>query len=102
MDEWQQCLFATRELFLEDDEEDDFNVHWVMGLKLRAQPHAIPSHRHEMHVRMMSNYFGDEHVFGPNVFRRRYCMGRSLFMTILDRVVQETNTFFRNHVHVVI
>lgn len=74
MDQWPQCLLATWEPFLEDDEEDDFNVHWVMGLGLKAQPRAIPNHvrgsrprkppnidkhRHEMHTCMMSDYFAN-------------------------------------------
>ncbi len=36
MDQWRERLLATRELFLEDDEEDDFNVNWVMELGLNA------------------------------------------------------------------
>ena len=39
-----QCLVANPELLLENDEEDDFKIYWVMGLGLRARPHSIPSH----------------------------------------------------------
>ena len=86
MDQWRERLLATRELFLEDDEEDDFNVNWVMELGLNAPRGRIPSivrgsrpgkspnidrQRYEMHARMMSDYFADEPMYGPSFFRRR-------------------------------
>jgi len=111
MEQWRQRLLATCELFLEDNEEDDFNVNWVIGLGLTgreipchvrgSRPGKSPNinrHRHDMHARMMSDYFAYEPVYGPHIFYRRYCMRRSLFLTILDRVcardqyfVQKTN-----------
>ena len=108
MDQWRERLHATRELFLEDDEEDDFNVNWIIGLGLSDPRGQIPSivrgsrpgkspnidrHRHEMHARMMSDYFADEPVYGPNFFRRRYRIRRSLFFTILDRVCARDDYF---------
>ena len=89
MDQWWERLLATRELFLEDGEEDDFNVNWVIGLGLSAPRGQIPSivrgsrpgkspkidrHRHEMHATMISDYFAYEPVYGPQKFRRRYRM----------------------------
>ena len=93
---------------MEEDEEDDFNVDWVIELGLSAPRGQIPSivrgsrhgklpsidrHRHEMHARMMSNYFADEPVYGPNFFRRCYRMRCSLFLTILDRVCARDDYF---------
>jgi hypothetical protein len=108
MDQWRERLLATRELILEDDEEDDFNVNWIIGLGLSAPRGHMPSivhgsrpgkspnidrHRHEMHARMMSDYFADEPTYGPILFRRRYRMRRSLFLTILDRVCARDDYF---------
>ena len=44
MDQWRQRLLATRELFLEDDKEDDFNVRWDMELGLSARSLGIGSY----------------------------------------------------------
>jgi hypothetical protein len=43
MDQWRERLLATRALFLEDDEEDDFNVNWMIGLGLSDPRGQIPS-----------------------------------------------------------
>jgi hypothetical protein len=117
MDQWRERLHATRELFLEDDEEDDFNVNWIIGLGLGDPRGQIPSivrgsrpgkspnidrHRHKMHARMMSDYFADEPVYGPNFFRRRYRMRRSLFLTILDRVCARDDYFVQKLMHMVL
>jgi hypothetical protein len=103
MDQWRERLLASRELILEDDDEDDFNVNWIMGLGFNAprivqgsRPGKSPNidrHRHEMHARMMSDYFADEPVYGPSFFRRRYRMRRSLFLTILERVCARDDYF---------
>ena len=39
-----------------------------------------------MDERMHLDYFCDEPVWGPVFFQRRFCMRRSLFLTILERV----------------
>jgi hypothetical protein len=64
----------------------------VCGSRPGKSPN-IDRHRHEMHARMMSDYFADEPVYGPHFFRRRYRMRRSLFLTILDRVCARDDYF---------
>ena len=110
MNQWRERLLATQELFLEDNEEDGFNVNWIIGSGLSAPRGQIPSvvrgsrprkspnidtHRHKMHARMMSKSFANEPVYGPNFFCRCYRMWRSLFLTILDRVCAEDEYFVR-------
>ena len=80
MEQWRQRLIASRELFLEDDDEDDSNVNWFLGLGVPgreiprhvrgSRPGKSPNidrHRHEMHARMMADYFADEPVYGPHI-----------------------------------
>jgi hypothetical protein len=46
-----------------------------------------------MHLRMMADYFVDELVYGPQIFRHRYRMRRSLFLTILARFCARDDYF---------
>ena len=46
-----------------------------------------------MHHRMISDYFCDEPVYESNLFRRRYCMQRSFFLTIMEKISQWDNYF---------
>ena len=64
MDQWRERLLASRELFLEDDEEDDFNVNWIMGLGFNAP-------RVQMPIRVRGSRPGKS----PNIDRHRHeCM----------------------------
>ena len=55
------------------------------GSRLRKASN-IERYRHEMHERMMLDYFCDTPVYGPGLFRHRYRMWRSLLLTIMERV----------------
>jgi hypothetical protein len=102
MEAWRARLAAAQTSLLEDDEEEELKFLQVVRLGMAnarcpqvrsivggSRPGRSPNierYRHEMHLRMMSDYFSDTPVYGPDLFRRRYRMRRSLFMTILDRV----------------
>ena len=106
MDAWGAQFSACRQCILDDDDEDDVVMNFVLGLGFVNLERALPSirggsrpgkspnikrFRVEMHHRMISVYFCDEPVYGPNLFRRRYCMQRSLFLTIMDKDSQRDN-----------
>jgi hypothetical protein len=102
MDAWRARLEAGRRLILDDDEEDEWNVNMLLNLMpleendmllprihRGSQPGKaanIDKDRHAMHERMIRDYFCDTLVYGPHLFRRRYRMRRSLFVTIMERV----------------
>ena len=87
MDPWRARLLASWELIMEDDDEDDFNLNLVLGSvgnnegiplprvsvgSRQGRAPNIERHRHEMHERMMQDYFCDTSVYGPVSFRQRY------------------------------
>ena len=110
MDAWGAQFSACRQCILDDDDEDDVVMNFVLGLGFVNLERALPSirggsrpgkspnierFRVEMHHRMISDYFCDEPVYGPNLFRRRYRMQRSLFLTIMEKVSQRDNYFIQ-------
>ena len=46
-----------------------------------------------MHKQMMRDYFSDNPVFGPHLFRRRYHMRRELFLRILEKMCLHDSYF---------
>jgi hypothetical protein len=102
MDAWRARLLANRELILDDDEEDEGNLNVllgvgmddedevilprVLGISRQGKTPNIDRDRYGMHERMMRDYFSDTPIYGPSIFRWRYHMRRSLFLTILDRI----------------
>lgn len=111
MDQWRERLFANRELFLENDEEDDFNVNWIVGLGFSVPHGQIPRvvrgsrrgklpnidiHRHEMHVRMMSDCFADNPMYGPN-FLAAATVCNDPYLTILDKVCAMDDYFLQKN-----
>lgn len=109
MHPWRARLLAAREAMKEDEEDDDFNLQWILqmqrgygdGIDMSAhvggsRPGRAPNiarDRQEMHRRMMRDYFSDTPVYGPHIFRRRYRIRRSLFLHIMDRVCAYDNYF---------
>jgi hypothetical protein len=108
MEAWRARLQASWELLLEDDEEDDLNMNLILGQGFNNQEVALPRvargscpgkaanierYRHQMHERMMEDYFCDAPVYGPSLFRRRYRMQRSLFLSIMEWVCARDNYF---------
>lgn len=100
MEAWRAHLAAAREFYEEDDEDDQLMIHLVLGFGVEedvemprvwgasclGKASNIERYRHEMHKRMMLDYFCDTPVYGPGLFRRRYRMWRSLLLTIMERV----------------
>ena len=58
----------------------------VFGRSSVGKAKNIERARVYMDERMHLDYFCDEPVWGPAFFKRRFCMRRSLFLTILERV----------------
>ena len=58
----------------------------VLGRSSVGKAKNIERARVYMDERMHLDYFCDEPVWGPVFFQRRFCMMRSLFLTILERV----------------
>jgi hypothetical protein len=106
---WRQLLVAQRRELLEDDEQDDL----LMGVlvdqlgdghefEVRRGRHggSKPGRRPNLqrdrlagHERIYRDYFADEPVFGPELFRRRYRMSRELFLRIMEEVCAHDSFF---------
>jgi hypothetical protein len=93
---------------MENDEEDEFNLNLVLDLRrnnegvpmlrvlevsYQGKVLNIERRRHEIHERMMHDYFCDTSAYGLVLFCRRYQLRRSLFLTILERVCARDNYF---------
>jgi hypothetical protein len=119
MDAWMARLEEARQAFLDDDEEDEWNMGMALD-QLQYNMDAPPTRRVVaggssqgkranierarvlMDERMYLDYFAESPVWGPAYFRRRYRMRRSLFLTILDRVCARAIVIFcKNGMHVV-
>ena len=86
MHSWRQKLLEARERMQDDDDDNEFALGWVLGLDLgssssgkRARVYGgscprkytnVLRGREEMHNQLMWDYFGDNPVFGPHLFRR--------------------------------
>jgi hypothetical protein len=92
----------------EEVDEDEFILSLIVGLQgveedVLPPPRVggsrpgrrgnIERDRLEMHARMMKDYFCDNPVFGPSLFRHRIRMRRSLFETIMERVCGHDSYF---------
>jgi hypothetical protein len=55
----------------------------------------IDRNRNEMGKQLLSDYFGDQPTFGPELFRRRFRMRRELFLRILDDVTENDKYFLQ-------
>jgi hypothetical protein len=95
MDAWRAQFRTGRQRLLDGDDEDDVVLNFVLGLGFMnpkralssirggsrpGKSHNIERFRIEMHHRMISDYFCDEPMYGPNLFCRRYSMQRSFFL----------------------
>ncbi|XP_023643663.1 uncharacterized protein LOC111831976 [Capsella rubella] len=49
----------------------------------------IERQREQGHIRLWSDYFSDDAIYPPELFRRRFRMNKSLFMRIVDRLSTE-------------
>jgi hypothetical protein len=96
----------------EDDEDDEVNMQQALD-QLQAsidedplpcrraggsQQGMVPNinrDRGEMDQRMFKDYFSTTPTFGPVHFYRQYCMRRSLFLTIMERVCTRDSYFLQ-------
>ena len=101
MSEWRKRLAKQRKDFWEDDQQDEMVLQVLIeglgeqneeverygggGSRPGKRPNIDRSHV-EGHERMMKDYFADEPVYGPGIFRRRYRMQRGLFLRIMNDV----------------
>lgn len=101
LDAWRVRFAALRQQILEDDEEDELNAA-AMLVGMEFEPGPIPRgihggsrpgrganlarEREEGHRRMFADYFAENPIYGPEVFRRRYRMQQSLFVSIMEAV----------------
>jgi hypothetical protein len=104
---WRERLGAAREAMLEDDEEDEINLAWIMGLgedsegeveqpKVRGRSHLgkaqnIWKRRAKMHNVLIRDYFSKSPVYSPIFYLRQYRMKCSLFCSIMERVCVRDN-----------
>ena len=112
MDAWMARLEEARQVFLDDDEENEANMGMALD-QLQYNMDAPPTRRVVaggssqgkranierarvlMDERMHLDYFAESPVWGPAYFRKRYRMRRSLFLTILDRVCARDRYFLQ-------
>jgi hypothetical protein len=66
--------------------EEDVPPPRVVGGSRPGRRGNIERDRLEMHARMIKDYFADNPIYGPSLFRRRFRMQCSLFETIMERV----------------
>ena len=87
---WRKRLAKQRKDFWEDemvlhvlieglgDGSEEVERYGGGGSRHEKRPNIDRSHV-EGHERMAKDYFADEHVYGPGIFRWRYRMQRGLF-----------------------
>jgi hypothetical protein len=79
-------------LGLQEVEEDVLQPRVASGSRPGRRGN-IERDRLQMHAWMMKDYFCDNLIYGPTLFRRRFRMRRSLFETILERVCRHDRYF---------
>ena len=110
MDAWRARLGEARQAFLDDDEDDKANmevaldqledlintaptVQGIAGGSCERKRANIGRAKVIVDERMYLDYFAESPVCGPTFFQCCYCMRRSLFLTILERVCA-CNSYF--------
>ena len=101
-------LAVSRQRLFQDDDEDDVMLNLVVGqfdvggdtlprvVHRGSRPgrvRNIDRQRQQGHDRIFADYFSDSPVFGPDVFRRRFRMQRSLFLRVMARVCARDDWF---------
>jgi hypothetical protein len=79
-------------MLLEDSQEEEI-VARVWGGSRPGRSRNVERGRHEMHLRIMKDYFQEDPVYGPVFFRRLYRMRRELLLVIMDRVIARDDYF---------
>ena len=108
MDSWRQKFIDTAER-LQDDEDDDFALRWIIGLDFGSSSRSKRPRIHtgsrpgkaqnverdmeDMHYQMMYDYFPNNPMFGPELFWHRYRMRGELFLSILEKIYLHESYF---------
>ena len=80
------CSFF-RELLDDDSDEDEIIIKLLMSETSQSKRRRYIDCNHLVgHKRLYDDYFAEEPVYSPKVFRRRFRMRRSLFLRILSKV----------------
>ena len=101
MHSWRARFASSRQQLHDNADEDDFVLGLILGLQGReageeesvvasgSRPGKklnLERDRAEMNERMMKDYFAENAVYGPNLFRHRYRMRCFLFMSIPEAI----------------
>ena len=80
------CSFF-RKLLDDDSNEDEIIIKLLTGsTSQRKHCRYIDRNHLAGHRRLYDDYFAEEPVYPPNLFRRKFRMRRSLFLRILSKV----------------
>ena len=76
-----------RELLDDDSYEDEIIIKLLTSETSQRKRRRYIDHNHLVgHKRLYDDYFAEESVYPPKVFRRRFRMRHSLFLRILSEV----------------
>ena len=76
-----------RELLDDDSDKDEIIIKLLMGETSQCKRRRYINRNHLAgHKRLYDDYFVEELVYSPKVFRRRFRMRRSIFLRILSKV----------------
>jgi hypothetical protein len=101
METWRRRLASQRQDLLDDDEEEEMALRLLvenMGMENEIQGQTshggsrpgkwanTDREREVGYERIMKDYFGEDPVYPPHLFRRRFRMQRCLFLRIMHEV----------------
>lgn len=90
----------------DDDElldllEDDTDEQYLQKLFVQKQKRSriyVHRDREGAHARLMKDYFDENPIWGPNIFRRRFQMRKELFTRIVN-ALEGHNEYFQTRVN---
>jgi hypothetical protein len=111
MEAWRRRLASQRQDLLDDDEEEEMALRVLidnLGMEneiqgQRSHGGSRPGKRANIdrecdvgHERIMKDYFGENPVYPPRIFRRRFRMQQCLFLRIIHEVCTYDSYFVQN------
>jgi hypothetical protein len=105
--DWRKHLQSSLEEELQDDEWDEYFLSFMIEdiiepSQIKRGKHGgsrpgrganLDREREELDQRLWKDYFAEPPVYGPQLFRRRYRMRRSLFVRIVDSICAQDPYF---------